>query len=698
MSLFESSDYDTGAKAPSRLPAHIEAGSEFIGEFGRAAKVVSLYYPNHPTAMQTVRQAHTVLMRLFAAVAAERVTLSLAGDRWLCDDAPIAAGGLAHDSLRAVFQAHAIESLTFLSGVRPFELACLCELAGMLPSQLGRAGIQDFLTQRGVTHIKADIERYSKGPAAPAGTPAAPAPKPVSRPPAPAPAPKPLNAPPPAPAPAPKPVHVPPAPAPAPKPVNAPPPAPAPAPTPLAETRLQPPPVPPKPRDDKVIGASFNAMLRMLVESAVQDPGQRSHIYEDVADMVKESLDRQVSEATKTLAEEKALMVRQAARTERVLTSVADGKVIVDKDGKVLMMNPSAEQITGKRLADIAGKHITDGVKSGEHMVAIADDLGAPAGEGGAGVQVVADAAIGGAMRRSLALVEDDAGRLVGTYAALPEVAKFKEAQRMQEEFLSRVTHDLQSPLAAICSGLEILSEKVAGDGGPDAAEFIDICMRNSRQLSSMIREILDFSKLEAGKMPVHPAPVSAAALVKEAVENLQPWALSKKLRLTARSAAGDLAVLADHQRIVQVLNNLISNAVKSTPEGGAITVAAAAAADGRQAVFAVKDTGKGIPKENLAKIFDKFVQLDDQGERREGVGLGLCIVNDFVKLHGGTVWAESEPGQGSVFYFTLPLAPSAADPHAARAFPEAAGDARSPTSTAPQEAGGGQTVAPSLR
>ncbi|MBI5623912.1 MAG: PAS domain-containing protein [Elusimicrobia bacterium] len=701
MNRFQSPSQDAGGKTPDQL------GAEFVLELGRAVKVVSLYYANHPTALQTLRQVHAILERLLTGLSAGRVTFSLAAGRWLRDGSPLPAPGPGADSLLGVFETHSIESLTFLGGIRPFELVALAEVAASVPTRPGRAALQEFLQQRGVTHIKADIEHYSKESApqgsdgslasglpaasssaakppvapsvlrpaapAPAGKPSAPAsaakpsaPAPAGKPSSPAPAAKPS-----APAPAGKPSS----PAPAAKPsapasaaklaapspsvahsVPAQPPKPA---LPPVEVRASaagmwgPPSSPAPDSHGDRLGVSFGSVLRKLVETAVQDPDERSHIYEDVVAMVKETLDRHVDQATQALSEEKARIVRQAARTERVLTTVADGKFTVDKEGRVLMMNASAEMITGKRLADLAGKHITEGVKEGEHMVALAEDLASPAVDG-AGVTVVADEAVGGAMRRSLALVRDDAGRVVGTYASLPDAAKFKEAQRLQEEFLSRVTHDLQSPLAAICSGLELLADKVSSVGGPETAQYIDICMRNSRHLSGMIREILDFSKLDSGKMTVHPAPVSASSLLKEAVESLQPWAKTRKLRLEARSAHADFSVLADQPRVVQVLTNLISNAVKSTKEGGSITVAAVPAAEDGQGIFAVKDTGSGISPEDLGRIFEKFVQVGDG--RRDGVGLGLSIVQEFVRLHGGAVWAESEPGKGSVFYFTLPL------------------------------------------
>jgi signal transduction histidine kinase len=302
----------------------------------------------------------------------------------------------------------------------------------------------------------------------------------------------------------------------------------------------------------------------------------------------------------------------------------------------------------------MAGKPLTEGVTPGEHMVALAKDLGSDPGADPE-VGVVADGAVGRALRRSMAVVEDDAGRVVGTYSAMPDAMKFKETMRLQEEFLSRVTHDLQAPLASISCALELLSERASKLGG-DEANFLDVCVRNSQQLGSMIRDILDFSKLQSGKMAIRTAPASMTDILTEAVTSLQPWAKNKKIRLLCRAPQPDLLVLADHQRIVQVFTNLISNAIKFTPEGGSIVATAAPNGDqdGR-VVCAVRDTGRGVPKASLEKIFEKFAQAENHDGAQSGVGLGLSIVSEFVKLHGGKVWAESEVGKGSTFYFTLP-------------------------------------------
>lgn len=404
-------------------------------------------------------------------------------------------------------------------------------------------------------------------------------------------------------------------------------------------------------------GGGLGELLTKLIDSAIKDPNERVKVYEDALRTIKESMGRQIAQATKEMAAEKKQILDTRTRTEQVLSHVAEGKVIVDKDGRILMMNTAAEEMSGRKLFEVVGKHISEHLNPAEHILTLSKDLDLAAGKTPTGeVSEAGDEDVRGALRRSMALLQDDQGRVVGAYMTLPEVTKYRDAQKLQEEFLSRVTHDLQSPLSSISSALEMLSDTAGTKLDGDENNFLAISIRNSRRLSEMIRGILDFSKLQSGKMPVHPEPCMLGPILKEGVEGLMPWARTKGIKLTLKTSAQDIPVLADHPRVVQVLSNLISNAIKSTASGGSIVVAAARAAVPEPcAMIGVRDNGPGISKKDLDRIFERFVQLENGG-KREGVGLGLSIVKEFVAMHKGRIWAESEPGKGTTFYFTLPL------------------------------------------
>jgi signal transduction histidine kinase len=289
--------------------------------------------------------------------------------------------------------------------------------------------------------------------------------------------------------------------------------------------------------------------------------------------------------------------------------------------------------------------------------VTLANDIAASSGDPVSDeVRVIGAEDVLSEYRKSIAVVEDEQGRVVGTYVVRPP-----EPARRQEEFLAQVTHELKAPLSSICSGLEIVNRTGRHKLSAQEARFLDISLKNAEQLRQTVSELLDFSKLESGRMQVKLVPTRVEHLVREAVEGMRPWAALKGLTLseTPLDELSRTMVLGDPVRIVQMLTNLISNAIKSTPAPGAITVSAALGrgADSGGVVFSVRDTGCGVAPADRERIFESFIQAVGDGQRRDGVGLGLTIVKEMVERHHGRLWLDSEAGRGSTFFFSIPLA-----------------------------------------
>ncbi|MDE2491672.1 MAG: PAS domain-containing sensor histidine kinase, partial [Elusimicrobia bacterium] len=440
-----------------------------------------------------------------------------------------------------------------------------------------------------------------------------------------------------------------------PPPPPAPPPAAAP---PKAETPLR---AEKAPKPETPPAAGFGTFIKTLVERSVSDPNERAQIYADAVRHVERAIARHVSEATHRLLLEKQGVVNERVRTEDVLTAVAEGRMVVDQEGRVLMMDPAAEEIVGLPFSALAGRKITEEIGDGDQFLTLAKDLVLPENRPiSHEVRTAGGDEAREAFRQSVAVVHDERGRIVGTYAVLPHAAKLRETQRLQEEFVANVTHDLKAPLASICSALEVLSERLGGRLRGEDGEFLDICVRNSRTLRQMIDELLDFSKISSGRMTVRPERTPPEALLRDALSALLPWARSKRIALEVESPEALAAlppVLADRGRILQVLSNLISNAIKFTPEDGRVSLSAEPGGAERpgSVVFRVRDTGCGISVEDRARIFERFTQ--GRTERREGVGLGLTIARELVAQHRGELWVDSEVGKGSTFSFTLPAA-----------------------------------------
>ena len=228
-------------------------------------------------------------------------------------------------------------------------------------------------------------------------------------------------------------------------------------------------------------------------------------------------------------------------------------------------------------------------------------------------------------------------------------------ASKHKSEFLANMSHELRTPLNAIIGFSEVLSERMFGELNEKQAEYADDIHTSGKHLLSLINDILDLAKVEAGRMELNLSDYNLPAAIDNAMTLVRERALRHGLSLAAEidPAVGDLR--GDERKVKQIMLNLLSNAVKFTPEGGKITVLARHV-DGF-AEIAVRDTGVGIAPEDQAAVFEEFKQVGtDVTKKGEGTGLGLALTQRFVELHGGRLWLESVVGQGSTFTFTLPL------------------------------------------
>jgi signal transduction histidine kinase len=252
---------------------------------------------------------------------------------------------------------------------------------------------------------------------------------------------------------------------------------------------------------------------------------------------------------------------------------------------------------------------------------------------------------------------------LLRTFAAQSALAiqnarlfrQLEAASRHKSEFLANMSHELRTPLNAIIGFSEVLQEQMFGELNPKQTEYVQDIHASGLHLLSLINDILDLSKVEAGRMELELAPFSLPVALENALTLIRERAVRHELAVeqVVDGRVGEL--VGDERKIRQILLNLLSNAVKFTPPGGRIVVAAAPA-DGMIEV-SVTDTGIGIAASDQEAIFEEFRQVGtDYARKREGTGLGLSLAKRFVELHGGRIWVKSELGKGSAFTFTLPV------------------------------------------
>jgi len=227
-----------------------------------------------------------------------------------------------------------------------------------------------------------------------------------------------------------------------------------------------------------------------------------------------------------------------------------------------------------------------------------------------------------------------------------------ERANRMKTEFLARMSHELRTPLNAIVGYSDLLGEQAAGPLPPTYKRFVANIQEGARHLLRMVNDLLDLSKIEAGRIDLNRESFQPAAALEEVLSVITPLARIKNIAIENQVPPG-AGIQADRTRFKQILYNLLSNAVKFTAENGRVWIAECSRED--TACFSVGDTGIGIPSAELQAIFDEFHQVGGPaGTVKEGTGLGLAITKRLVDLHGGTIWVESAPGRGSSFFFSL--------------------------------------------
>ena len=232
-----------------------------------------------------------------------------------------------------------------------------------------------------------------------------------------------------------------------------------------------------------------------------------------------------------------------------------------------------------------------------------------------------------------------------------------RQQLEMKEQFLSHVSHELRSPLTAVYGFVTIVLDGLAGGLTPEQREYLEIGLKNIRQLQRMVDDLLDAARAEGGTLLVELEPTDLRPLIEETIASFGKTADDKDLRLISELPAALPEVYADPARVREVLINLIDNAIKFTPSGGRITVAAESSEEEPGFVqVCVADTGSGISPEGIEKIFERFHQESDGHKARRSLGLGLYICKQLIASQGGRVWVQSETGRGSTFFFTLPL------------------------------------------
>jgi protein-histidine pros-kinase len=355
------------------------------------------------------------------------------------------------------------------------------------------------------------------------------------------------------------------------------------------------------------------------------------------------------------------------AKFRDLLESLPDAMVMVNITGRIVLVSSQAEAVFGYDRAELLGQPVELLLPHRlwkAHIGHRANFFSHPRARAmGAGLELNARRKDGSefAVEISLSPLQTEAGTLV--MSAIRDITERKrfeqtlqEANRMKSEFLATMSHELRTPLNAIIGFSEFLVDERPGPLNPKQKEYLQDILNSGQHLLQLINDVLDLSKVEAGKMELFPETFTLPAAVDEICSIIHPLATKKNITVKREIEPAVAHVTLDQQRLKQILYNLLSNAVKFTEEGGSVEIHAARS-DASWLRLQVRDTGIGIKPEDLGKLFTEFQQLDSSYARRhQGTGLGLALTKKIVELQRGSITVESEPSKGSTFTVSLPL------------------------------------------
>ncbi len=351
----------------------------------------------------------------------------------------------------------------------------------------------------------------------------------------------------------------------------------------------------------------------------------------------------------------------EAAKSQAILEGIADGVLVMDPNGRVVLFNAAAERILGIKRDEALGRLFDEmvglyGSMAREWALHIEQWRQSP--ETHHPGQYLAQRIEIGERFISVHLspVISATQEFLGLVSVFRDITTEVQADRAKSDFVSMVSHELRTPMTAVKAYVDLLLMETPGPLNDQQRKFLKVVKGNSERLIDLVSDLLDISRIEAGKVKLERQPVDMADIIEQVVMTIAPNVEEKNQQIRVIAPTNLPKAFGDPARLTQILTNLVGNAHKYTPEGGSIALYAYV----RHGMLhvAVADTGIGISPENQRKVFERFYRVDDPGVRETtGTGLGLSIAALLVQMHGGQIWLESEVGEGSTFYFTVPLA-----------------------------------------
>lgn len=353
-------------------------------------------------------------------------------------------------------------------------------------------------------------------------------------------------------------------------------------------------------------------------------------------------------------------LMEEKNKSVSIVRSIPDPLIVLDSNYRIVMVNRACEEYFHFNGEKTLGKHFLETIRDGELFRFITSGMESR--------ETVSDKVLsfpayqndpalpnekGGYFNVTVTKIGNN-GAALGCIVLMQNVTGFKELERVKTDFVATVSHEFKTPLTSIIMGASMLEGGNLGILDSRQKNVVDAIIEDGERLSGFVSELLEVSRLEAGKAVYSFEPCSVGAIARQSIHPFLETARRKNVTITNDIEEDLPPIFADFERVTWVFNNLIGNALKYTRAGDSITVGAQVS--GTFMEVAVKDTGDGIPPEYLSRIFEKFVQVKGRDTEVRGTGLGLAVAKEIIAAHGGTISVESELDAGSTFRFTLPL------------------------------------------
>ena len=373
-----------------------------------------------------------------------------------------------------------------------------------------------------------------------------------------------------------------------------------------------------------------------------------------------------LKQKTAALQLSEQIILQGKALSDAILSSIGDGLVVANKKGKITYVNQAFEKMVGWKSKEVLGRYVVEVVpresEKGELVLFNERIL----------TKVLSGEVVTADLINPFYYIRKNKSRfpassivnpilfndkIIGVVETFRDITKEKEIDKAKTEFVSLASHQLRTPLSTISWYTEML---LAGDAGKlnlEQTKYLDEVYRGNQRMISLVNALLSVSRMDLGTFILEPEPTNVAELIKNVVIEQMPQIDRKKIKLVSKIEKDIPLVQADPKLLIMVIQNLLSNSVKYTKEGGKIEISLSLDLPKKVLIFKISDNGYGIPKNQQAKIFTKLFRADNvRGKDTEGTGLGLYIVKATIDNSGGKVWFESEEDKGTIFYVTLPF------------------------------------------